>query len=66
MAGSEPKRRLAATDQLKIDLSQQFGIEQRTMLRPRRVVDSEPLAQRIKAVSLTRMKLAGKKWVLGD
>ena len=46
-SGDQLQARLAAADQLKIDFGQQLGVEQRAMLGPCRVVDSEAPAQRI-------------------
>ena len=45
-SGNQLQARLAAADQLEINLRQKLGVEQRAMLGPGRVVDSETPAQR--------------------
>jgi len=42
----------------QVDLGQQLRVEQRAVHRPMRVIDAEPLAQRVEAVALAREHLA--------
>ena len=45
----QAKAVLAATQQFQINLGQQFGIEQGTVIFPPRIIDTETAAQSIKA-----------------